>query len=245
MSGADAERREISVGCAELPSGMARRLYFHKLRFLEARLPSDQIPGERILRRWRAEAGEAGRFALVAPRELCDLHLPTADLPGHAALALRLSECAAVLQAAAVVFATPTQVTPSASHRDALKRFFDEVATAERFPGAARVWQPDGLWRPPVVARVARELGVVPAQDPLAPDPLEEGGAPPPGEIAYVRVPGLGRANRPLGDDDLARLAEWLEPCRRGFVVFDTPAKLRDAVGLSRWVGSSGAKSWN
>jgi uncharacterized protein YecE (DUF72 family) len=245
MSGPDGERREISVGCAELPAGMARRTYFQKLRFLEARLPSDQVPGERILRRWRTEAGGDGRFALVAPRELCDLHLPAADSGGHAALARRLAECAQVVHAAAVVFATPTQVTPSSTHRDSLKRFFDTIATADMFGAAVRVWQPDGLWRPPVAARVARELGVVPAQDPLAPDPLEEGGAPPPGEIAYVRVPGLGRANRPLGDDDLSRLAEWLEPCRRGFVVFDTPAKLRDAVGLSRWVGSSGAAAWN
>lgn len=245
MSGSDAERREISVGCAELPAGMARRLYFQKVRFLEARLPGDQIPGERILRRWRTEAGAEGRFSLVAPRELCELHLPAADTVGHAALARRLADAAKQLSAAAVVFATPTQVTPSSTHRDALRRFFEEVATAELFGGVVRVWQPDGLWRPPILARVARELGVVPAQDPLAPDPLEEGVAPPPGDVAYVRVPGLGRANRPLGDDDLSRLAEWLEPCRRGFVVFDTPAKLRDAIGLSRWVGSSGATSWN
>ena len=55
----------------------------------------------------------------------------------------------------------------------------------------------------------------------------------------------MGRPSRPLGDDDLARLAEWLEPCQRGFVSFDTPAKLRDALGLARWVGDSAVAARN
>lgn len=244
MSAAETDRREISVGTSELPTGMARRHYFQKLRFLEARLPGDHIPGARVLERWLSEARGPARFALIAPRELCELHSP-AEASIERMTVARLAEAAAAVKAAAIVFLTPSQVTPSSAHRDALRRFFREVALGDLFPGVVRVWQADGLWRPAVAAHVAEELGVVPAIDPLAPDPLSEGPPPPPTETAYVRVPGLGRANRPLGDDDLSRLAEWLEPCRRGFVAFDTPAKLRDAVGLSRWVGSSGASAWN
>jgi hypothetical protein len=91
---------------------------------------------------------------------------------------------------------------------------------------------------------VAAELVVIAAQDPLAEDSLDEGPVPGPGPVAYARVTGLGRSGRPLAEDDLARLAEWLEPCRRAFVSLATTARLRDAQGLARWVGGL-ASSWN
>src|SRR5690606_3934865 len=136
-------------------------------------------------------------------------------------------------------------VTPSTAHRDRLRWLFEEVAPAERMGGALRVWQPDGLWRPAVAHRVAGELGVVAVQDPLAEDVLDEGPLPEPGPIAYVRVLGLGRSGRPLGEDDLARIAEWLEPCRRALVAFGTTARLRDATALARWVGGAAPAGWN
>src|SRR5690606_9577700 len=148
------QRREIFVGCAELPPGMSRTVYFQKLRFLETRLPGDELPGERVLRRWRADAGGAGRFAIVAPRELCDLSGSLeARRADRVALADRLGRAAAELGAAAVVFPTAPEVTPSTAHRDRLRWLFEEVAPAERMGGALRVWQPDGLWRPAVAHR--------------------------------------------------------------------------------------------
>ena len=235
------EHRAISVGCAELPPGMARKVYFQKLQFLETRLPGDETPGERILRRWRQEAGGPGRFALVAPRDLCD---PSGAREASIAAEKRvrageLARAAAELGAAAVVFPTPPEITPGSAHRDRLRWLFEEVASSERFGDIVRVWQADGLWRPAVAAGVAEELGVVAAQDPLAEDSIGEGPVPEAGPVAYARVTGLGRSGRPLAEDDLARLAEWLEPCRRAFVAFATTARLRDAQGLARWVGGS------
>jgi uncharacterized protein YecE (DUF72 family) len=241
-------RREISVGCAELPQSMSRKVYFQKLRFLETRLPADEVPSERILRRWRTEAGGAGRFALIAPRELCESTAVPDSPSERAAIAARasfLAEGARHAGAAVVLFVTPPSLTPSTAHRDRLRRLFEDIAGPERFAGLVRAWQPDGLWRPAVAARVARDLGVVAACDPLAADAFDDGGPPPPGAIAYARVGGMGRPSRPLGDDDLARLAEWLEPCQRGFVSFDTPAKLRDAQGLARWVGDTAVAARN
>lgn len=241
-------RREISVGCVDLPHGMSRRVYFQKLRFLETRLPADEVPSERIMRRWRNEAGGAGRFAIVAPRDLYEPPTSPESAPERAAIAARASLLASGARqagAVAVLFATPPSLTPSTAHRDRLRRLFEDIAGPDRFSGLCRIWQPDGLWRPALAARLARELGVVAACDPLAADAFDDGGPPPPGAIAYARVGGMGRPSRALGDDDLARLAEWLEPCQRGFVAFDTPAKLRDAQGLARWVGDSAVAARN
>ena len=247
-SAVDEVRREISVGCVDLPHGMSRRVYFQKLRFLETRLPADEVPSERIMRRWRSEAGSPERFAIVAPRDLCEPPGGPETPTERAAVAARASLLASGARqagAAAVLFATPPSLTPSTAHRDRLRRLFEDVAGPDRFTGLVRVWQPDGLWRPALAARLARELGVVASCDPLAADAFDDGGPPPPGAIAYARVGGMGRPSRPLGDDDLARLAEWLEPCQRGFVSFDTPAKLRDALGLARWVGDSAVAARN
>jgi uncharacterized protein YecE (DUF72 family) len=247
VSAVEEVRREISVGCVDLPHGMSRRVYFQKLRFLETRLPADEVPSERIMRRWRNESGGPGRFAIVAPRDLCEPAGPESPTERAAASARAslLASGARHAGAAAVLFMTPPSLTPSSAHRDRLRRLFEDVAGPDRFVGLVRVWQPDGLWRPALAARVARELDVVAACDPLAADAFDDGGPPPPGDIAYARVGGMGRPSRPLGDDDLARLAEWLEPCQRGFVSFDTPAKLRDAQGLARWVGDSAVAARN
>lgn len=247
-SAIDEARRDISVGCVDLPHGMSRRVYFQKLRFLETRLPADEVPSERIMRRWRTESGGAGRFAVVAPRDLCEPASGPESATERAAVVARASLLAAGARhsgAAAVLFTTPPSLTPSTAHRDRLRRLFEDIAGPDRFAGLVRVWQPDGLWRPALAARLASDLGVVAACDPLAADVFDDGGPPPAGDIAYARIGGMGRPSRPLGDDDLARLAEWLEPCQRGFVAFDTPAKLRDAQGLARWVGDSAVAARN
>jgi uncharacterized protein YecE (DUF72 family) len=239
MSHSGSPFAHISAGCAELPPGMSRAAYFQKLPLLEMRLPGERMPAASMARRWATDAGGPGRIVLVAPRELCRFH--RAD--GFAGLdqaATDLAAAATEALAAAVLFMTPPDLSPSSAHRDALQRFFGEIATAERFGGdggAARVWQPDGLWRPLTAATVAGELGVVAAVDPLAPDPLEEGLPDAPAEIAYARVTGLGRPSRPLGADDLAELAEWAAPSRRAFIVFATPTRFKDAVAMARALG--------
>jgi uncharacterized protein YecE (DUF72 family) len=240
MSSSDSSFPRIAVGCAELPPGMSRAAYFQRLPLLEMRLPGDRIPTGRIAERWAAETGAHGRHALIAPRWLCRFHQPDAAAVIAEGIA-DLSRTAAEAKAAAVVFATPPDLSPSSAHRDALRRFFAEVASAERFPGdgdsaIARVWQPDGLWRATTAAAFADELGIVAAVDPLAPDPLEDGIPPAPDGVAYARVTGLGHPSRPLGTDDLAELADWAAASRRAFIIFATPTRLKDAIALARTV---------
>jgi uncharacterized protein YecE (DUF72 family) len=239
----ESQRARIAVGCAELPPGMNRAAYFRRLSLLEMRLPGDRPPAARVAERWREEAGE-GQLALVAPRDLCSFHRPSG--PGADELeraAAELANVAARARAAAVVFVTPPDLSPSSANRDRLQHFFAAVAGPDRFGGGAgplRVWQPDGLWRPAAAAAFAEELGIVAAVDPLAADPLEEG-IPDAATVAYARVTGLGRPSRPLGTDDLDRLAEWAAPAERAFIVLATSTRLPDALALSRTLGQAPA----
>jgi len=235
MSDSELPPPRVAVGCAELPPGMSRAAYFKKLTLLEMRLPGDSAPAARVAERWAAELGDRGQLSLVAPRWMAACHRPEARSPAEIDAAVAdLAATATRARAAAVVFATPPDLSPSTAHRDALRRFFTDVASSERFAGAARIWQPDGLWRPIVAAAFAAELGVAAAVDPLAPDPLEEGLPDAPDGVAYARVTGLGRPGRPLGVDDLSQLLEWAEPSERAFLVFATTARYRDARALAR-----------
>jgi len=228
----------ISVGCAELPPGMNRAAYFRRLPFLEMRLPGDRPPARRVAEGWRSDAGGAGALALVAPRALCAFHQSGAAGDAELELAVTaLADAARAAQAVAVVFATPPDLSPSSAHRDMLRRFFTDLAGPERFGGdaaVARIWQADGLWRPPVAAAFAEELGIVASVDPLAGDPLEEGIPAAPPALAYARVTGLGRPSRPLGTDDLDRLAEWAASSQRAFIALATPTRFKDALALAR-----------
>jgi hypothetical protein len=229
----------IAVGCAELPPGMGRAAYFRRLPFLEMRLPGDRAPAARVAERWREESGQ-GQLALVAPRSLCSFHRP--DGPGADELARgadELAEVASRAHAAAVVFITPPDLSPSSANRDRLQQFFTAVVSSDRLGGDAaplRVWQPDGLWRPASAVAFADELGIVAAVDPLAGDPLEEG-IPDAGPIAYARVTGLGRPGRPLGTDDLERLVEWAGSSEQAYIALATVNRLPDALALWRALG--------
>ena len=237
------EARAISVGCADLPPGMSRRVTSRSSASSRRACPPTRCPSQRIMRRWRTEVGD-GELALVAPRGAVPASSST-RIASRARAAIRARALAGAgarhAGAAVVLFATPPSLTPSTAHRDRLRRLLQRCGQpgALRRPTArrrVRVWQPDGLWRPARGRRASpRELGVVAASTRWPADPLEDGGPRRPGDIAYARVAGMGRPSRPLGDDDLARLAEWLEPCRRGFVSFDTqPAQGRDAQGWPR-----------
>jgi uncharacterized protein YecE (DUF72 family) len=235
---------ELRTGCADLPPRMTHERYFSTFDFLETTLCSRAIPTAKVLRRWRTAAPPRA-YALVAPSAL------TATSGGtEAGVAEAFASAAAALDAAAVVFRTPPEVTPSAAGRDILRRLFGDSAAAERFGGRDRVWQPGGLWDLGTSARFAAELDVLCAIDPLAQDPgvdlapalvahLERG-------VAYLRPTGLGRQRARLAAPDLEAIAALIEPLERSYVVF---ANL-DAPGTARafrkvWAALAGEASDN
>ena len=225
----------ILVGCTDLPHGLSRRRFFASVGLLETHLPGDAVPSERVLDRWAAEAGERGSFALIAPRELCAAQRAGRDPAEARTRAERLAGAARRIRARAVVFATPAELRPSAAHRDSLRRLFAEEASPDLFGEVMRVWQPGGLWHGPEAAEMAAELGVVAAHDPLAEDVLDVG-EPEPGAWACARISGLGRPGRPLGEDDLLRVADWIAPAERGLITFATPSRFDDARGLAKLI---------
>lgn len=84
------------------------------------------------------------------------------------------------------MFRSPEAFSPSAANREQLHRFFAEVAPAEALGGVERVWVPGGLWEVRAATKLATELGVTCAIDPLTRQP----GDPP--ELFYdLEVPAL------------------------------------------------------
>jgi uncharacterized protein YecE (DUF72 family) len=197
--------------------------------------------------RW-AELAPPGAIGLVAPFSLTHRKPPagtklwphdatTGDFrisdTSRAAIG-PLREAVDAVKAGCVVFRSPEGFSPSAANRDALGRFFAELATADAV-GAARVWVPGGLWEVRTAVKLAGELGVTCAVDPLVHEP---------GEVAdphydldatalYFRIAGLGRGGAIRNErlEDLVALLEHYEDLPLT-VAFASPERWADARNL-------------
>ena len=251
---------EIRIGCADLPPGNVRERYFNQMSYLESSLWLTGPVKAATWKKWTTSP--AGALGLVAPVVIThpsgrsgpehsykvpresgvagDLR-DTPAVREHVAL---LAKVAAEAKASAVVFHTPAAFSPSQTNRDAVRRFFGETAPAEMFGGATRVWRPDGLWEPTTAVKLATEVGVICAVDPLIEDP---GGTPPsfydelPGDSVYLRISGLGKPSRKLPVHDIERLVEILVTKDRSWVVFATAERFRDARSLKNLILAAAA----
>lgn len=250
----------VVVGCSGLPRGIAWPHYFQRLPYLELTALHTGPVRPSLLTKWRASTKHAGSFGVVAPALITHSpgprgygergwEVPPArrhEVGGFRASAMvndavtSLLDCATALAAGAVIFRSPPDFSPSQANRDAMKRFFSEIATSDRFGDCVRVWHPSGLWDPPVAHACARELGVICALDPLGADP-EKAFAPFWAELddddGYFVISGLGRSRRRTSDDLLEELADQTARCRRAWVVFATTEPFPDALRFSRIVG--------
>lgn len=211
------------IGCAELPHGVGWERYFSKLSFLETSAIARGPVKPSVLARWRAAAPGPGAFALVAPPIVAN---PLDVERGIDALVA----AASTLEASVVVFRTPPSFSPSAANRDLLRRFFTEIAADL---GGERVWHPDGLWDTRTAAKLATELGVTLAVDPLVRDQTRE----PPEFYAtlevpklYMRVSGIGRGARKLASSQLEEIELVASVYERTWIVFATTDALGDAT---------------
>jgi len=135
-----------------------------------------------------------------------------------------------------VVFRSDESFSTSAANRDALKKFFAEVANDETL-GVERVWIPGGLWEVRSAAKLASELNVTLAFDPLVREPGE------PAEIfhdldlsaLYLRVESAGRARAIRNEqlEDIAMLLEHYEALS-AVVSFASPERWQDARNLMK-----------
>jgi uncharacterized protein YecE (DUF72 family) len=254
--------KHVIVGCAGLPRGLGWPRYFQRLPYLELGALLAGPVRSTVLRRWRAAAPSKGAFGVVAPSLITHTPGPRGfgprgwpvpagrpnDVGGFRATEPVASAHAAhlvaleLLDAAAAVYRTPPDFSPSTANREAMRRFFSEVMTPEVAGGRLRVWHPSGLWEPPVAHAFAQELGVLCALDPLGADPTNDHAAwwaELSGDDAYFSIGGLGRGRR-TPPDRLEELAEIASRFHRAWVVFATSEPFPDAIRFSGLVSDTG-----
>lgn len=240
---------EVRIGTVDLPERMERSRYFRELDYLEFSGLFNGPLKPSALTKWAAQAPR-GSLGLVAPWVLTHRKPPTGtglwphdasvgdfrdSAPGRVALA-QFRVALDQLGARCAVFRSPPLFAASAANRDALKKFFGEIATEESL-GVARVWIPDGLWDLRTAITLASELDVQVAFDPLVRAPGE------PPEVyddldvtaLYLRPTGLGRSGpiRSERMDDLAILLEAYEDVPTT-IAFESPARWADARNLKK-----------
>jgi len=196
-----------------------------------------------VLAKW-AEVAPPQTIGLVAPfafthrqppsgQKLWPHDATTGDFrTANADVVAALREASVTLRARSIVFRSPENFSPSAANRDQLKRFFSEV-TFE----IERVWVPGGLWDVRTAVKLAAELGVTVAFDPLVRDPAQ------PAELyegleaasLYFRIAGAGRAGaiRTEQLEDLAALIGHYEDLPLT-VAFASPERWHDARNLKK-----------
>ncbi len=232
-----------------MPSRVDREKFFKELTYCELTALFNGPQKPTTFAKW-AEIAPAQTIGLVAPFVITHRKAPAVaqpwpsdgttgdfrDSPLSRAALGELVTAAKETRAAAVVFRSADNFSASAANRDQLKKFFGEIAPAELFSGAERVWIPGGLWDLRTAVKLAGELGVTCAFDPLVRDPND------PPEIhfgldvtsLYLRIDsartGLIR-NEKL--EDLVALIEHYEALPVT-VTFASPERWQDARNLKK-----------
>jgi uncharacterized protein YecE (DUF72 family) len=239
----------ILVGTVDVPARIDRERYFRELSYLELSVLFAGPVNPGGLAKWKKLAPPKS-IGLVAPFSLTHRKAPsgaklwpsdasTGDFRisevSRAALS-SLREAVALLDARYVVFRSAESFSPSAANRDALRRFFAELATPDA-TGTERVWVPGGLWEPRSAVTFANELGVTCALDPLvhAPGETEDPFEGLEAASLYFRVEGAGRAGAIRNErlEDLAALVESYENVPTT-VVFASPERWHDARNFKK-----------
>lgn len=238
------------IGTVDLPPRLGMQRYFTELPALELSATFAAPPKPSQVTRWKAEAPERS-LALAAPWVATHRKAPPSapaagrgwtgehaagefrDAPAVRAALAELSKLCAELSPWAVVFSSPPLFSPSTGNRDRLRHFFAEVAPAELFAGAQRVWVPDGLWESLAAVRFAAELGITCAIDPLVTIP----GTPPDLHFhyetsdLYFRIQAIGRT-RGLREDDLISIEELSTFYPEAAFILATMERWKDAKSV-------------
>jgi uncharacterized protein YecE (DUF72 family) len=127
---------------------------------------------------------------------------------------------ARALGAVAISFETPASFSPSATHRERLARYFEDVDRE----GLHLIWDPRGVWSQEAARAVCGDLGLTLCLDPTAPDFVP----PPEDEVGYFKLQGMGRRG-PVSEDELIPILEHASTAPETFCLFNTIDSLRDA----------------
>lgn len=204
-----------------------KSLHFAELSFREP------LPRPATLARYRREAPESLRIALVAPKACVVAKEGPLRLESLGDRVKWLNEAADALGAIAVVVQTGSDVSTGQRDRARLEAYFGAL---RKVAGRSLVWSPSGLWEDEEAARMAAKLGAVLAVDPLGNDVPE-------GPIAYARIRTMGTRSR-LSTGLLMEAAEALEASGAGtaYVSVASATSFRDARSLASLIAGAAVK---
>jgi uncharacterized protein YecE (DUF72 family) len=156
--------------------------YSAALSFAEL-APRAPLPRPGTLASMRAALPADFVLALRAPRSSVVSARGTLRMDDQLEAGLKwLLAAADALKARAVVFNTPSELTPGARSRDLLREY---VARLPRVEGRHYVWLPQGVWEAADAQAVCADLGLCFGFDPLEAKPAR-------GEVAYATLRAFG-----------------------------------------------------
>lgn len=227
-------KKTTRVGTVGFP-GKKRNQSFN-IDIIEIKDSAGIPPKSATGKKWRQETPAQVEFSVQLPRFLFtkprEGTLLTGALDAYGDFALtdenidlwqRTLRFAGALEARVLVLNTPAEFTPALPNVEALTAFLTAVPRDEY----TVVWQHHGPWENERAEKLAAELGLVLAVDPLR-DPV------PKGEQAYFRLNPFAAMSGRLGIYDLERLAEAALDFDEARVVFETPYAVKDAENLKQ-----------
>jgi uncharacterized protein YecE (DUF72 family) len=143
----------------------------------------------------------------------------------------RSLDCAAVLDATAMLFQCPASFTPDAENVGRMRRFFGRIDR----PVARLLWEPRGqAWveKRAVALALCRDLDLVHVVDPFVTEP--ESGHP-----VYWRLHGIGGPRHSYTDAQLVQLRDLLRRTTGGdpaYVMFNNLPRVGDAKRFARLI---------
>ncbi|MEP7121527.1 MAG: DUF72 domain-containing protein [Byssovorax sp.] len=183
----------ITVGCAGFPVPATR--YFREFSFVEVQETHVSLPGPGTIRRWRREAPEGFRFALLGPREVGQEGFRDGKVIETALKSIEA--IAEELEARTAVFVTPPEFTPTKANKATVKEFLSGVKS--RFDRV--VFEPSSGWDADECDDLTKDVGAIAARDPLV-----HGLSKLP--IAYYRLHGPAGHKSRYEDPAIERLGE-------------------------------------
>jgi uncharacterized protein YecE (DUF72 family) len=205
---------ELRVGTTGFRGAIER--YAKRLDLVELRAEPGALPRSPTLRGYRRAVPEGFVFSVLLARAVGELE------PGpafDAALKYGL-EVVEALEARFIVVQTRPAATPSRR----TERRLEELVTRLRATGRTLAWEPRGLWDPEQQLALAERLQLLLIRDLRRQDP-------PPGEVVYSRLLGLGTGAR-WSTDAAEIVAARLAGREAGFVVVEGAGAERGAKVL-------------
>ena len=225
---------------------MAFEDYLREYRLVEVQQTFYEPPRDGTMRRWRALAPGPFEFTIKAWQLVThDASSPTyrrlrAPLSAEERMEAgafrttpvvlrawrRTLECAAILDATAILLQLPASFRPTDEN---IERMHDFFGTVHRPAGVRILWEPRGPWPPDVVAGICRELGLVHVVDPFVATTVTP-------EQTYFRLHGITGARHVYTDAELEQLADMLpdDPEVAPYVLFNNLPRVEDARRFRR-----------